>query len=369
VDRDRPPVRTGMRVTTGPMRSPAIPTGPAAGNWRWTIGYGTGDSPLHPLPWRTVHPGLPGHQTASHLVRTRTAVVRVASSRCRGWRTALLFGLFAAPVVAPAQTGTDRDDWIALFNGRDLAGWTPKIAGHELGADPSHTFRVEDGAIVARYDGYGGLFRNQFGHLFHREAFSHYHLVVEYRFTGDWLPDTPGWAYRNSGVMLHAQDPATMTRDQDFPISVELQFLGGLGDGRARPTGNMCSPGTEVFIAGAMARSHCVNSTSPTFHGDQWVRAEAIVLGDSAMTFVVNGDTVLTLTRPHVGGGSVSGHDPAAKVDGTPLGRGFIALQSEGHPVEFRRVELLNLAGCTDPRAANFRAYFVRSEPGACRPR
>jgi hypothetical protein len=160
-----------------------------------------------------------------------------------------------------------------------------------------------------------------------------------------------------------------MLRTQDFPISVEYQFLGGFGDGRARPTGNMCSPGTEVMIAGRVARAHCVNSTSKTFDGDQWVRAEAIVLGDSLMTFVINGDTVLSLTKPSIGGGVVNGFDPAIKRDGAPLTSGYLALQSEGHPIEFRRVELLNLSGCTDPSSPNFRRHFVHSDPGACRTR
>jgi hypothetical protein len=269
--------------------------------------------------------------------------------------------------VADAQT-VPRSDWIQLFNGRDLTNWIPKIAKHDVGENFGNTFRVEGGLLRVVYDGYG-KFDSQFGHLFYKDPFSFYHLIVEYRFVGKWLGDTPEWAYRNSGAMLHAQDPRTMLRNQDFPISVEYQFLGGLGDGKARTTGNMCSPGTEVFIGGRMARAHCVNSTSRTFDGDQWVRAEAIVLGDSLMKFIVDGDTVLTLSKPSIGGGVVNGFDPNVKTDGKPLSAGFIALQSEGHPVEFRRVELLNLAGCTDPAAANFRSYVVKSDPSMCQRR
>ena len=246
---------------------------------------------------------------------------------------------------AGAQTG----EWIQLFNGRDLTGWTPKIAGHDVGANHANTFRVENGVLKVGYGGYGGQFANQFGHLFYAQPFSHYHLVIEYRFTGEWLPDTPAWAYRNSGAMLHSQDPKTMLRAQDFPIAIEFQFLGGLSNGRPRSTGNMCSPGTEVTIGATMARSHCVNSSSATFDGDQWVRAEAIVRGDSAMTFVVNGDTVLRLTKPQIGGGNVANFDPTAKRDGTALGSGYVALQSEGHPIEFRKVELRVLSTGREP--------------------
>ena len=254
-----------------------------------------------------------------------------------------LYVLIASGLLAPIANAQDHSgDWIRLFNGRDLSDWIVKIAKHDLGDNYANTFRVEHGVLTVGYEGYASL-DSQFGHLFFREPFSDYHLVVEYRFTGNWLSDTPDWARRNSGVMLHAQDPRTMRRDQDFPISIELQFLGGLGDGRARSTANMCSPGTEVDIDGQTVQGHCVNSRSPTFHGDEWVRVEAIVWGDSLVRHIVNGDTVMTYTHPRVGGGNVSGHDPAQKVDGRPLSSGWIALQSEGHPIEFRRVDLRRL--------------------------
>jgi hypothetical protein len=230
-------------------------------------------------------------------------------------------------------------DWVRLFNGRDLSNWVVKIAKHDVGENYANTFRVENGVLKVSYDGYPRL-DSQFGHVFFREPYSDYHLIVEYRFTGNWLGDTPDWARRNSGVMLHAQDPRTMLKDQDFPISVELQFLGGLGDGRDRSTANMCSPGTEVDIDGQTARGHCVNSRSQTYHGDDWVRVEAIVWGDSLVKHVVNGDTVMTYTKLRIGGGNVNGHDAAQKIDGRALSSGWIALQSEGHPSEFRRVDL-----------------------------
>lgn len=260
-------------------------------------------------------------------------------------RALILTCLAAAAACTPAasvRTAAPINDWISLFNGRDLEGWTPKIARHETGENFASTFRVEDGLLKVRYDGYGD-FNSQFGHLFYKSPFSQYHLVIEYRLTGEWLRGTPDWARRNSGVMLHAQDPATMLRDQDFPISIEAQFLAGLADGRPRPTANMCSPGTEVDIDGTRARAHCVNSRSKTFALDEWVRVEAIVRGDSSITHVVNGDTVLSYTKPRIGGGTVNGFDPAAKRDGTPLTRGWIALQSEGHPIDFRRVEIRDL--------------------------
>jgi hypothetical protein len=242
-------------------------------------------------------------------------------------------------VTSAANAQTRAGEWIRLFNGRDLSNWIVKIAKHDVGENYANTFRVENGVLKVGYDGYPSL-NSQFGHLFYRQPYSDYHLVIEYRFTGNWLSDTPEWARRNSGVMLHAQDPRTMLKDQDFPISIEMQFLGGLSDGRPRSTANMCSPGTEVNIDGQTARSHCVNSRSKTYDGDEWVKVEAIVWGDSLVKHIVNGDTVMTYTNLRIGGGNVNGHDPAQKVDGRPLKSGWIALQSEGHPIEFRRVEL-----------------------------
>jgi hypothetical protein len=157
-----------------------------------------------------------------------------------------------------------------------------------------------------------------------------------------------------------------MGLDQDFPISVEVQLLGGLGEGD-RPTANMCSPGTHVVMDGELITDHCVNSESPTLDGDQWVRVEAMVLGDSVIKHIVNGDTVMTYNQPQIGGGTVSNFDPAVFEEGKLLTEGYIALQAESAPTDFRKVELLNLVGCTDPAAANYKSYYVHSDPDACR--
>lgn len=270
---------------------------------------------------------------------------------------------FAAEAAAAAAAG--REDWISLFNGKDLEGWTVKIRTQEAGVDPWDTFRVEDGALAVAYDRYEE-FGDRFGHLFYREPFSHYRLRLEYRFLGDPAAGTQSWAYRNSGAMLHSQAPETMPAAQNFPISIEFQFLGGLGEG-PRPTGNLCTPGTNVIYQGEFTEEHCISSSSPTFEGDQWVHAEALVLGGERVVHLINGEAVIEYGGVTYGGGAVSGHDPGAAPDGQPLASGYISLQSEGHPIQFRNVELLNLKGCMDPDAANFKAYFVEPDPGGCR--
>ena len=267
---------------------------------------------------------------------------------------------------ASAETPAEKEEWISLFNGRDLDGWTPKIAGHALGDNFANTFRVEDGLLKVSYDQYES-FGKKFGHVFYKDPFSYYRLVVEYRFVGEQAPHGPGvWALRNSGAMLHSPHPRTMGLDQDFPISVEVQLLGGLSDGKARPTMNLCTPGTDVVYEGSIYPEHCLNSASKTFDGDQWVRAEVLVLGSGQITHVANGEEVLEYALPQFGGGAVVDFDPADKPDGKLIEGGYISLQSESHPIEFRKVELLNLAGCMDRSASNYKRYHVKSVPESC---
>jgi hypothetical protein len=260
-----------------------------------------------------------------------------------------LVELLASPALGPIvekygleQVGYGAADWQALFNGRDLAGWTPKIRGHELGDNYAATFRVTGSLLTVAYDGYDS-FNEQFGHLFYAQPLSHYRLRVEYRFVGAQAPNAPAWAARNSGVMVHAQPPETMLRDQDFPISIEVQFLGGLSDGTPRPTGNLCSPGTRVVYRGQPDPSHCIQAAAPTIDGDGWVTADVLVQGSERVVHYIDGLPVIEYGSITYGGGNVNGHDPAQKPDGAPLARGYIALQSESHPIQFRRVELLEL--------------------------
>jgi hypothetical protein len=234
-------------------------------------------------------------------------------------------------------------NWQQLFNGKDIEDWIVKIHHHEVNENFGNTFRVEDGIIKVRYDKYGD-FNDQFGHLYYKTPFSCYHLKLQYRFVGQWVTTAPSYTKLNSGVMFHSQDPHTMPKEQDWPISVEMQFLAGLGDGKPRPTGNMCSPGTEVMQQGKIVPSHCINSSSKTYEGDQWIDAELIVVADSLVTHIINGDTVLQYSKPQIGGGVANRYDPKIKIDGTLLKSGFIALQSEGQEIDFRNIQLMDLS-------------------------
>jgi len=235
-----------------------------------------------------------------------------------------------------------QENWQKLFNGKDLENWMVKIHHHELGDNYANTFRVKDSVIQVNYDGYK-TFEERYGHLFYKEPFSSYHLKFKYRFTDQWMEDAPSYTYRNSGVMFHSQDPSSILKDQDWPISVEFQLLAREKNGEARPTGNMCSPGTEVFYKDEMDSRHCINSSSATYAWDQWVNAELIVYSDSLVIHKINGEKVLEYTKPQIGGGVANGYDPNIKTNGKALLEGYIGLQAEGQGVEFKDLKIKKL--------------------------
>lgn len=234
------------------------------------------------------------------------------------------------------------DKWVQLFNGKDLEGWVVKIKGHPLNVNYKNTFRVENGVLQVNYDEYD-TFDESYGHIFFNKEFSNYKLRLQYRFTGEQLKGGEGWATRNSGIMLHCQTPESMGLNQDFPVSIEVQLLGGLGNGE-RSTGNLCTPGTHVIMNNEKITRHCTNSTSKTYNGDQWVQVEVLVMNDSIISHKINNETVMSYSKPQIGGGEVNfGVETWKTKEGNPLKKGFISLQSESHPVEFRNIEILEL--------------------------
>jgi hypothetical protein len=258
-----------------------------------------------------------------------------------------------------------KEHWESMFNGKNLNGWTVKIRHSPAGENFGNTFRVEDRKMVVRYDAYDS-FNERFGHIFYKNKYSYYRIRLQYRFVGEQAKNGPGWATRNSGIMVHGQTPESMGKDQDFPVSIEVQLLGGNGKD-PRTTCNLCTPGTNVVKDGKLLTQHCLNSNSETYHGDQWVTAEVLVLGDSVVKHFANGKEVLSYEKPQVGGGNVSGQEVKWGNDGLLLTEGTISLQSESHPVEFRKIEILNLKGCMDPKASNYKSYYIKSDPSLCK--
>jgi Domain of Unknown Function (DUF1080) len=277
-----------------------------------------------------------------------------------------------------AQKKANTKDWTPIFNGKDLSGWDIKISGQPINDNYKNTFRVEDGMMRVIYDQYQN-FDEKYGHIYYKKPYSYYIVRFKYRFQGNQTPGGAIWNNRNSGIMVHSQSAQSLTFNQTFPMSLEMQLLGGLGKGE-RHTGNLCSPGTQAYMQGSLRPAHCIDSDSKTYDGDQWVDAEAIVLGDSVVHHVINGDTVLTYNKTQIGGGfvdekqgwGIAKMDDAAieawkKKDGTALKTGYIALQAESHPIDFKTIEVLNLEGCTDPKALNYKSYFIKSNKLACR--
>ena len=260
------------------------------------------------------------------------------------------------------KSNSAKEEWLQLFNGKDLSDWHIKIAGHEQNENFKNTFKIDSGILKANYAEYSE-FGNNYGHIYYKTPFSYYKLKVEYRFTGNQIPGGAVWNVRNSGVMFHSQPPQTLSLNQGFPVSLEVQFLGGLSDGKPRTTANLCTPGTMIEMNGNLNTEHCINSNSKTYDGDQWVTVEIIVLGDSLIQHIVDKQVVLAYNKPRVGEvGAMKNYfldKWGAQNEGMLLKEGYIALQAESHPVEFRKVELLNLKGCMNPKCPEYKSYFI----------
>ena len=258
----------------------------------------------------------------------------------------------------------EQEEWVALFNGANYDDWTPKFAGYELGVNHNNRFVYKDSLLSVRY-AKTDTFNGNFGHLYYKQKFSHYKLRAKYRFVGEQMTNGPAWAFRNNGLMLHCQEPATLGLDQDFPISLEYQLLGGDGT-HERTTANLCTPGTNVVMNDSLFTPHCVNSTSKTYHGDQWVTADVLVLGDSLVQHIMEDEVVLEFKSPTIGGGGISGYKESAYVEGKPLKEGYISIQAESHPIDFKSIEVLNLCGCMDEKAKNYKSYYVKADNTTC---
>ncbi|WP_199564705.1 3-keto-disaccharide hydrolase [Parvularcula marina] len=85
---------------------------------------------------------------------------------------------------------------------------------------------------------------------------------------------------------------------------------------------------------GVLRTEHCINSASPTYHGDDWVKAEIHVRGGEEIIHFINGEEVMRYQSPQIGDAM------PVEGEGTPVARGYFALQAETHPTEFRNIEI-----------------------------
>lgn len=260
------------------------------------------------------------------------------------WAKCIAVGAIAAGVASCSSMPQSGEHWRSLFDGKTLAGWTPKIRGFPLGENYRDTFRVKDGAIIVSYDKYE-QFGERFGHLFYQTAFKAYRLRFEYRFSTTHPADTPAWAIANSGVMIYGQDPKTMAVEDSFPVSVEAQILGP-APGQERFNGNMCSPGTNVVMNGKLETTHCINSKYVADPNGQWIQFEVEVSREGVVTQKVNGVTTIVYSDAQLDPeGKMANSKPLIAAAGgkLKLDGGTISLQSEGNPIEFRKIEILEL--------------------------
>ena len=235
---------------------------------------------------------------------------------------------------------SEEKNWLSLFNSKNLDGWTPKFSGYEAGINYKNTFRVIDGNLSVRYDEYNN-FDDNFGHIFYKKQYSNFILKLEYRIHGEQVSGGPDWGIRNNGIMIHSQSPESMEIDQDFPRSVEVQLLNG-GTKDERPNGNVCTPGSHIVMGGKLITQHCINSSSVTNRGNDWVNVEVEVRANEIIRHKINGVMVMEYTNPQA-----DGRDEETPVTDlphlSPLSSGFIALQAESHGFDFRKIMLHDL--------------------------
>ncbi|MEP6652837.1 MAG: DUF1080 domain-containing protein [Myxococcales bacterium] len=258
---------------------------------------------------------------------------------------ALSFTLSFALSCGAGCGGSNGPGWVQLFNGVDLTGWQAKISHYPVGENYANTFRVKNGVIQVSYDdydatGFGGN-EGKFGLLYWTTPLSKFRLRVEYRFTGPQAPNPPAWGLRNSGLMVFGEDPAGVGVDVIYPSILEIQLLGRDNTGNTN-NGNLCPlGGSSAMLNGIRVMDGCTGSTSlpfaanPNFADDAWVTVEAEVHG--------SGDTKVTFAGDNNDRPVLVFSQPMAMMGGPLLDRGFIALQSESHPIEFRKVEMMEL--------------------------
>ena len=261
-----------------------------------------------------------------------------------------VFFMVITNLVYAQERSQANENWIQLFNGKNLKDWDIKITGEDLGVNYKNTYRIDSGLLRISYDQYTN-FNSKYGHMYYKKPFSYYKIRFEYRFQGNQIPGGAVWNVRNSGIMIHSQSARSVTKNQEFPASLEIQLLGGLGKGD-RTTANLCTPGTIVEMNDKINPEHCINSTSKTYDGDQWVSIEAVVLGDSLITHYIDNQIVFSYQKPHLGE-DANGSGPLIK-------EGYVAVQAESHPIDFRKIELLNLEGCKNSKCAKYKSYYIK---------
>ena len=96
-------------------------------------------------------------------------------------------------------------------------------------------------------------------------------------------------------------------------------------------------------MKGKLQKAHCINSTSKPIYGDQWVNLEVEVNGNGIIRHLVNGKVVFELEQAQLDPKDHDAKQLLEKGASLELSSGYISLQAESHPVEFRNIQLIKL--------------------------
>ncbi len=214
-------------------------------------------------------------------------------------------------ILLPLLVASALAEPVALFNGKDLSGWTADVPEADKNPDIKPSFIVRDGKLVS--------LGKPLGHLVTDKEYQNYRLTVEYRFTGN---------AGNCGVLVHSSKPRALYGM--FPQSIEVQMQSGqagdfwcIGENIEVPDMEKRRPHKEgqKFGGGPEDARNIKNLTDDSEKPlGEW----------NTMVITCKNDTVTV---------SVNGTEVNAGTKATAL-KGKIALQAEGTEVEFRKVEL-----------------------------
>lgn len=201
-----------------------------------------------------------------------------------------------------------------LFNGKDLAGWTPDVPSADGKPETPPSFIVRDGLLVSKGE--------PKGHLVSDQSYSNYKLEVEYRFPGKG---------GNCGVLIHASEPRNLYKM--FPKSIEVQMNAG-------DAGDFWCIGENIEVPDMEARRP--RKEGQKFGGGPADARRILNLNDDAEKPLGEWNTMVIEAK----GGEVIVHVNGKLVNhGTncTVTSGNLAIQAEGTEVEFRKVDLTPL--------------------------
>jgi hypothetical protein len=228
---------------------------------------------------------------------------------------------------------------VKIFNGQDLTGWVPLIKKSAFNVNYQNTFRADPANQIIRvtYEDYPDTdFDGRYGMLYYDKYLTDYRVRLTYRFREPQAQNPSQWGKNNTGLMLFGIDPRDVMGDPDFPPAIEIQLLGTPSTGGTN-NANLCQPGgmwvSKLFGENNGSGNGCKASKSgPAPTAGEWVTIEAEVLVSGETKIYQHPETITPVL-------SISG----PMYNNQPVLGGYMAIQSESQPVEFKDIELKEL--------------------------